>query len=46
MAGAFNHNLNIVRPRPFCQFAEAHELLYLANIGSVGKAARPAGVAE
>ena len=43
---AFHHYLNIVLPCPFCKLSEADKLFYLADVGCVGKAARPACIAK
>ena len=41
-----NHHLNILLPRALCKLTESYELLNLAYIAAVCKAARAAGVAE
>ena len=46
MSGAFDHDLDVLCPSPFCKLAKAHQLLYLANITCICEAARTAGITQ
>ena len=46
MAGAFHHDLHVMRPGPFRQFPEANQLVNLAGVRSVRQTTGAAGVAE
>ena len=46
VAGAFNHDLYILRPCALCQLAKGNQLLNLRRIGCIRKAAGAAGLVD
>ena len=46
MAGAFHHDLHVVRPCALGQLTQTHQLFDLAHVGGVSQTAGAAGVAQ